>query len=76
LKVGKVNDGNRGIAEIENSRIAADADDFDILTFRWEAETNSFSDRVAVLKEAIRKAAAEYGDARAALILGLIEVTG
>src|SRR2546429_5523948 len=75
LETGKKNDGRGGIAQIENSGIPDNGNNFNILKFWHEAEANGFSYGIAIRKEALRESAVHDGDMRALLVISLLKWT-
>src|SRR5260370_1388080 len=74
LKRGKKNNGRRLIADIEDSGIACNAQDFDVFIFRHEGEANALSDGIAVREEAFREIAVYDGGTRVVLVICFSEI--
>ena len=74
LEIGKKNDRRGRTPEIENSGIADNAYDFDILIVRHEAEANRLSDSISIREKVFRESAVHDGETRVLFIVGLLKV--
>src|SRR5271157_5960811 len=75
LKAGNVDNRSGCVVEIEESRIACDPYDLEVLKFGHEAEANALAKTIARGKQAPCKSAADDGDMRMVLSIAPTKVT-